>query len=154
MGHRGGTYQKFYMPDLIKRNFQVIYFGTPLQDDLIRSVTRMGLSRDRRAPHTLTNEQKDEVYNHPTLEKLQEKREKYKNKLYSQGYHTLTEGKGTPAYDRYQEYNRKISVTANGLRSRRLRRAKRKYHDTIDEVEVDQQLKGMAVPAILTRPAA
>jgi hypothetical protein len=97
----------------------------------------MGLSRDRRAPHTLTDKQKDEVYNHPTLEKLREKREKYKNKLYSQGYRTLTEGKGTSAYDRYQEYNRKISVTANSLRSRRLRRAKRKYHDTIDKVEVD-----------------
>ena len=82
MGHHGSTYEEFYMPDLIERDFQAIYFGTPSQDDLIRSVARMGLSRDMRAPHSLTPKQKEDVYNHPELEVLREKREKCKNKLY------------------------------------------------------------------------
>lgn len=154
MGHHGSTYEEFYMPDLIERDFQAIYFGTPSQDDLIRSVARMGLSRDMRAPHSLTSEQKQEVYNHPELEILREKREKYKNKLYKQGHCPLTEGEGTRAYEQYQKYDRKIGTKAIALRTKRLQKAIREFHDTIDEIEIRRQLNGIAVPAILTRPAA
>lgn len=50
MGHYGNTYEEIYLSDLIERGFQRISFGTPAQDDLIRHVARMGLSRENRAP--------------------------------------------------------------------------------------------------------
>lgn len=75
MGHHGSTYEQFYMPDLIERDFQSIYFGTPAQDLLVRSVARMGLSRDERAPTKLNEKQKRQVYMHPKLVRLREKRE-------------------------------------------------------------------------------
>jgi hypothetical protein len=114
----------------------------------------MGLSRDIRAPYALTAEQKEEVHNSPELEELRKKRERYKNKLYKQGYSPLAEGKGTRAYERYKRYNKAIGTKANALRLQRLRRAIRDYHETIDEIEIGQQLSGLAVPEILTRPAA
>lgn len=154
MGHHGSTYEEFYMPDLIERDFQAIYFGTPSQDDLIRSVARMGLSRDMRAPYVLTAEQKEEVHNSPELEELRKKRERYKNKLYKQGYYPVAEGKGTRAYERYKKYDKAIGTKANTLRIRRLKSAIREFHETIDEIEISQQLSGLAVPEILTRPAA
>ena len=49
MGHYGSMYEEFYILDLIECNFQSIYSGTPSQDDLIRSVARIGLSRDMHA---------------------------------------------------------------------------------------------------------
>ena len=75
MGHRqSSTYEQYYMPDLIERDFQSIYFGTPSQDLLIQSVARMGISRDRRAPTELTEDQKLEVWNNLELVQL------YKNR--------------------------------------------------------------------------
>jgi hypothetical protein len=153
MGHHGNTYEEFYMPDLIERDFQSIYFGTPSQDDLIRSVARMGLSRDMRAPTDLTDEQKDEVYNHPDLVKLRKKRERYKKKIYNRGYYPLSAAEGTHLYDRYKEYDRKANSKANTLRIQRRKQAIRDFHDTIDEIEINRQLDGTDVPEILTRPA-
>jgi hypothetical protein len=152
MGHHGDTYEEFYMPDLIERDFQSIYFGTPSQDDLIRSVARMGLSRDMRAPTGLTSEQKSEVKNHPDLVKLRNKRERYKKKIYDQGYNPLSAAKGTHLYDRYKEYDRKVNNKANTLRIQRRKQAIRDFHDTIDEIEINRQLDGVAIPEILTRP--
>jgi hypothetical protein len=114
----------------------------------------MGLSRDIRAPYALTAEQKEEVHNSPELEELRKKRERYKNKLYKQGYFPLAEGKGTRAYERYKKYDKEIGTKANALRIRRLKKSIRDFHETVDEIEISQQLSGLAVPEILTRPAA
>jgi hypothetical protein len=76
----------------------------------------MGLSRDIRAPYTLTAEQKEEVHNSPELEELRKKRERYKRKLYKQGYYPLAKGKGTRAYKRYEKYDKEIGTKANTLR--------------------------------------
>ncbi|KAJ9650093.1 hypothetical protein H2201_009318, partial [Coniosporium apollinis] len=89
MGHHGSTYEQFYMPDLIERDFQSIYFGTPSQDALIQSAARMGLSRDKRAPRELTDEQKLEVNNDPELVKLRKKRERCKKKIRDRGYYSI-----------------------------------------------------------------
>ncbi|KAK7177720.1 hypothetical protein PSPO01_16227 [Paraphaeosphaeria sporulosa] len=67
MGHSSETYERYYTPTHIARHFQSIYFGTPSQEDLIRSVARMGLSRDRRALVELNDQQQEEVHNHPLL---------------------------------------------------------------------------------------
>jgi hypothetical protein len=46
MGYLGSTYEKYYTPTYIARDFQSIYFGSPLEDLLIESVARIGLTRD------------------------------------------------------------------------------------------------------------
>ena len=57
MGHRPGahTYEQYYLPNLIERDFQSIYFGTTSQDELVQHVARMGISRDERAPIGLSD---------------------------------------------------------------------------------------------------
>jgi Protein of unknown function (DUF3435) len=74
MGHKhGSTYERYHMPDLIERDFQSIYFGTPSQNLLIQLVARMGLSWDRRAPTELSEDPKLELRNDPELVKLRKK---------------------------------------------------------------------------------
>lgn len=70
MGHHGSTYEQFYVPDLLERDFQFIYFCNPSQDAPLRSVARTGLSRDKQAPTKLSDEQKEEVRNNLALLKL------------------------------------------------------------------------------------
>jgi hypothetical protein len=91
MGHSSETYERYYTPTHIVRDFQSIYFGTPSQEDLIRSVARMGLSQDRRAPVELDDKQKEEVRNHPLLVKFRGERDTYKHKLYRQGFRPLAQ---------------------------------------------------------------
>lgn len=47
------TYRRYYMPDFVDQDCQVIYLGTVLQDDLVQKVGR--LPRDLQAPNALTN---------------------------------------------------------------------------------------------------
>ncbi|KAF2679993.1 hypothetical protein K458DRAFT_312707, partial [Lentithecium fluviatile CBS 122367] len=65
MDHSSVVYEKYYTPTHIARDFQSIYLGTPKQEELIRSVASMSISRDRRAPTELNNKQLEEVRNHP-----------------------------------------------------------------------------------------
>jgi hypothetical protein len=46
MGYLGSIYEKYYTLTHIVHDFQSIYFRSPLEDLLIESVARMGLSRD------------------------------------------------------------------------------------------------------------
>jgi hypothetical protein len=143
MGHRhGSTYERYYQPDLIERDFQSIYFGTPSQDLLIESVARMGLSRDKRAPTDLTNDQKYEVKNHPELVKLREKRDRYKSKKKS---------KGTGFFKTYNSINCKINSLSKKLRRERLNQAVRDFHGSIDTIEINKQLDGIIPADILTQ---
>ena len=82
MGHRdGSTYDRYYAVDLIAKDFQSIYFGTPSQDSLVEAISRMGLSPDRRAPKDLTDEQELEIKNDSSLVKLRAKRDRCKDKI-------------------------------------------------------------------------
>jgi hypothetical protein len=153
MGHRhGGTYERYYMPDLVERDFQSIYFGTPSQDLLIESVARMGLSRDRRAPTELTEDQKLEVKTHPGLIKLREERDRRKNKIYCGKYDSIGAAKGTDLFDRYKAVERKINNMSIKLRRERLDQALRDFHDSIDTIEINKQLDGITAADILTQP--
>ena len=82
MGHLGRIYEKYYTLIYIARDFQSIYFGSPLQDLLIESVARMGLLQDQYAPAELNDDQLDEVRNNPKLVALSKEREEYKNQLF------------------------------------------------------------------------
>jgi hypothetical protein len=55
--HLRSTYEKYYTPTHIARDFQSIYFRSPLEDLLIESIAQMGLSQDRCVPTELDNEQ-------------------------------------------------------------------------------------------------
>ena len=61
MGHEGSTFEKFYIPDLLLKDFQSIYFGTPSNQKLIESAGQMGMSRDNRAPIKLTEKEREEI---------------------------------------------------------------------------------------------
>lgn len=152
MGHSSETYEKYYTSTHIARDFQSIYFGTPSQEDLIRSVARMGLSRDRRAPVELNDEQQEEVRNHPLLVGLREERDTFKRELYRQGFRPLVQAQGTSLYADYESTIRKIGSTTEKLRRERLKEAIQTFHNSIDAIEIEKQLSGKSVTGILTLP--
>ncbi|RYO85021.1 hypothetical protein DL762_005362 [Monosporascus cannonballus] len=53
--------RKHNTPTHIARDSRAIYFGSPPDDLLIQSGVRIGLSRDRRAPTELDDDQQEEV---------------------------------------------------------------------------------------------
>ncbi|KAH8702673.1 hypothetical protein GQ44DRAFT_631526 [Phaeosphaeriaceae sp. PMI808] len=140
MGHLGSTYEKYYTPTHIARDFQSIYFGSPSEDLLIQSVARMGLSLDRRAPTELDDRQLDEVRNDTALVTLRKRRERYNERLYEQGYYPLAAAEGTDLYKKYEETKRKIGSTYQKLHRERLDAAIREFHDSIDTIEIAKQL--------------
>lgn len=145
MGHHGDTYEQFYMPDLIERDFQSIYFGTSPQDELIRAVARMGLTRDKRAPTELTVQQKQEVRNDPRLVMLRAHRDRRRARLTRHGYYPLSTATDHPDFIRYKELGREINSMTTTLRNKRLAETIREFHDTIDGLEIDRQLDGATV---------
>ncbi|KAF2024834.1 hypothetical protein EK21DRAFT_77812 [Setomelanomma holmii] len=153
MGHLGSTYEKYYTPTHIARDFQSIYFGSPSEELLIESVARMGLSRDKRAPTELDDAQKAALWNVPALAILREERETYKRQLHDQGFRPLSKGLGTDTYNRYVDASRKISSTYQNLYRERLASAIREFHGSIDTIEVARQLSGEDAAEVLTIPA-
>lgn len=152
MGHVGDTYERYYTPTHIARDFQAIYFGTPSEEELIQSVASMGLSRDRRAPIELNDDQQKEVRNDPMLVALRQKRERYKQRLRDQGFYPLSSAKGTHLHDKYEKINKKIASTYQQLHRIRLNEAIRAFHDSIDTIEIARQLSGKAATEVLTLP--
>ena len=153
MGHLGSTYEKYYTPTHIARDFQSIYFGSPSEDLLIQSVARMGLSRDRRAPTELDDEQQEKLRNDPALAVLRKERETYKRQLHDRGFNPLAQGQGTDLYKKYEDTKRKIGSTYQSLYRERLEAAIREFHDSIDTIEIARQLSGKAATEVLTLPA-
>lgn len=154
MGHQGHVYEKYYMPTHIARDFQAIYFGTPSENDLVRSVARMGLTRDRRAPTDLNNEQKKELQNDPKLIKLRQERSEYTRLLHDQGYRPVSKAKGTSLYKEYQRKVSSISSTYQTLHRQKLHQTVIAFHKSIDSIEIEKQIKGKAVTEILVRKTA
>ncbi|KAL5406034.1 hypothetical protein PMIN06_011235 [Paraphaeosphaeria minitans] len=152
MGHSSETYERYYTPTHIARDFQSIYFGTPSQEGLIRSVARMGLSRDRRAPVELDDEQQEEVRNHPLLVALRKERDTHKHELHKKGFRPLLQAQGTSLYADYEVTIRKIGSTTEKLRRERLKEAIKTFHDSIDAIEIEKQLSGKPATEILTLP--
>jgi hypothetical protein len=153
IGHLRSTYEKYYMPTHIARDFQSIYFGSPSEDLLIESVARMGVSRDRRAPTELDDEQLEKLRNDPALAILCKQREVYKEQLYNQGFYLLSKSKGTDLYQKYEDTKRKLSSTYQKLYRERLESAVRDFHESIDTIEIAKQLSRMAADKVLTLPA-
>jgi hypothetical protein len=142
MGHTEDTYEKYYTPTHVARDFQAIDFGTPPEEELIRSVASMGLSRDRGAPVELNDAQKEEVRNDPLLVSLRRQREAYKMELQEQGIYPVSRANGTPLHDKYKETVLKVASTYQQESRIRLKKAIRDFHDSIDTIEIAKQLSG------------
>jgi hypothetical protein len=153
MGHLGSTYEKYYTPTHIARDFQSIYFGSPSENLLIESVARMGLSRDRRAPTELHDAQQETLRKDPALATLRKERNLYKRKLHDRGFQPLSKGQGTDLYKKYEDANRKIGSTYQRLYRERLDSAIHEFHESIDTIEIAKQLSGRAAAEVLTLPA-
>lgn len=153
MGHLGSTYEKYYTPTHIARDFQSIYFGSPSEDLLVQAVARMGLSRDRRAPTHLSDRHKEVLYRNPSMVSLREERTRLREELYKQGYATLCEAKGSTLHQNYLETNREIVSTYQRLSRETLDALIRDFHDSVDTLEVARQLSGKAATDVLTLPA-
>ena len=113
----------------------------------------MGLSRDRRAPTELNDDQLEEVRNDSLLRGLRKERDLYKNQLRDAGYCPVATGKGTMFYERYELTKRKIGSTYQRLHKQRLNMAIREFHDSIDTIDIAKQLSGQAAEDVLTLPA-
>ncbi|KAF2739599.1 hypothetical protein EJ04DRAFT_606100 [Polyplosphaeria fusca] len=110
MDHSSVVCEKYYTPTHIARDFQSIYFGTPKQEELIRSVASMSILRDRRVPTELNDKQLDEIRNHPDLVALRVERKRYKEELHAQSFYPLANAEGTDLYRKYMDMNSKIST--------------------------------------------
>ena len=112
----------------------------------------MGLSRDRRAPTELNDDQLEELRNHPELRALRNERGEYKDQINSAGFYPVTEAKGTNLYQQYEDTKRKIGTTYQRLHRERLNKAIRDFHKSIDTIEIARQLSGKAPTEVLTLP--
>ena len=153
MDQSGDTYEKYYTPTHIARDFQSIYFGTPSEEELVRAVAGMGLSRDRRAPTALTDDQQEQVRNDAVLVALREDREECKEELRSQGHWPLVKAQGTKLYEKYSEITKDIGSTYQSLRRTKLAGVIKAFHDSIDTIEIARQLNGKAAEEVLTLPS-
>ncbi|KAI9761904.1 MAG: hypothetical protein M1840_001520 [Geoglossum simile] len=116
------------------------------------NIARMGLSRDRRAPTELTEDQKLKVKNHPELVKLRKERDQCKDEIYGKEYNIIEAAKGTDLFGKYKAVVGKINNMSIKLRRERLDQALRDFHDSIDTIEINKQLDGITAADILTQP--
>ena len=141
MGHHGDTYQQFYMSDLLERDFQSIYFGTPSHEALIQHAARMGTSRDACAPTDLTNEQKIAFGAElPEVSELRRQREECVQELKCQGYQPLAAARGHPLYERYCSADKAMRSLKTVLRRRRVEQAIREFHRDVHAKDISTQL--------------
>ena len=80
----------------------------------------MGISRDRRAPTELTEDQKLEIRNNLELVQLRKDRKRYKDEIYRRKYDSMEAAKGMDLYDQYKCIEHKISSTSNKLHRKQL----------------------------------
>ena len=142
MGHEGSTYEKFYIPDLLLKDFQSIYFGTPSNQKLIESAGQMGMSRDNRAPVKLTEKEREEIRALPEISTLRKNRAKLVRKIAKQ-YGSVNKAKGTVLYEEYQRVRiRVINKTASKQRDW-LKRSIANFHSNIDSAYIQMQREGI-----------
>src|SRR5437667_719873 len=149
MGHRDrGTYTRYYMPGFIDRDCQAIYLGSPSRDDLVRAVGR--LARDALAPTTLTDAQKLEISNDPRLLELCQRRQHYADKIKEDlSFPTIKAAEGTKWYQRHKSTQAGINNLKRQLSDARLNQAIQEFHDTIDTIEINNQLQGIMPTEVL-----
>src|SRR5437762_3299989 len=150
MGHRDRrTYTRYYMPGFIDRDCQAIYLGSPSRDDLVRAVGR--LARDALAPTALTDAQKFQISNDRRVLKLCQRRQYCADKIKKDlGFPTIKAAKGTEWYQRHEAIQADINNLKRQLSDACLNQAIQEFHDTIDTIEINNQLQGIMPTEVLT----
>ncbi|KAK3943401.1 hypothetical protein QBC46DRAFT_420865 [Diplogelasinospora grovesii] len=146
MGHRQGdsrVYVQYYMSTFNDIDCQTIYFGNAPQHDLIRHGD---------APTTLTDQQKFEVNQDPELVKYRRRRTQALRQMKSQGYSTRADAEGTEVAAKYDLYKRKADRLSKKLKTQRLQRAIKEFHDSVHVEEINRQLNGIKPSDVITPP--
>ena len=153
MGHRQGdssVYVQYYMSTFNDVDCQSICFGSAPQRDLIHLAGR--LLRHSDAPHALNDQQKFEVNHDPVLVSYREKRTRILQQMKQQGYRTRADAEGTELAVEYDRYQRMANSLSRKLKSERLQRAIKEFHDSVHVEEIDRQLKGIMPPDVIVAP--
>jgi hypothetical protein len=153
MGQSGDVYQRYYTPTNTGHDIQAIYFGTPSEKELIQSVASMGLSRDKRAPKELNDTQRNELRNDPSLVALRKECDAYKRQLKEEGHYPLSLAKGESLHNEYEQTRKKIANKTQQLSRLRLKEEIRKFHNSIDTIEIANQLGGKEAIEVVMLPA-
>ncbi|KAF1976067.1 hypothetical protein BU23DRAFT_363215, partial [Bimuria novae-zelandiae CBS 107.79] len=69
-----------------------------------------------------------------------------------QGFRPLVKAQGTPLYTAYESTSRRIGSTTEQLRKEHLKGAIRTFHNSINAIEIGEQLSGKPATKILTLP--
>lgn len=143
MGQRSrSTYGRYYIPPFIDRACGDLYCGVAPRDDLIREVGRQ--ARDELAPKHLTLAQRSETRKDPQLVEYKQKREACKDQIHDLGYKKIPDAREKTAwYDGYIEANAKFNARHCLLKDRALKAAIDEYHERVDTIEINNQLKGI-----------
>lgn len=132
MGHRQGdsrVYVMYYMSTFMDTGCQSICFGSPPQHDLIQLAGR--LLRRGDAPTTLTDHQKFEVNQDPKLVKYRQKRTRALKEMKQLGYPNRAAAEGTELASRYDKFKKKGDSLNKRLKTKRLQRAIKDFHDSV-----------------------
>ncbi|KAF4331615.1 hypothetical protein FBEOM_14629, partial [Fusarium beomiforme] len=143
-GHRledSSTYVRYYMTDFAGANIQAIVFGSDPQTDSIKLMSR--LVRHGKAPMTLTDQQKDEIFNDPRIAKYRHERSKALAQPRKKGYKSVAAAKKADVSKRYEKYQNRIGSLRKTLMDRCLESVIVEFHQTIHGKEIDQQLNGI-----------
>ncbi|KAK3934987.1 hypothetical protein QBC46DRAFT_424370 [Diplogelasinospora grovesii] len=153
MGHRQGdstVYVMYYMSNFNDADCQSICFGSAPQHDLIHLAGR--LLRHGDAPTVLTDHQKFEVSQNPTLVRCRQKRARALQQIKSRGYPTRKDAEGTELAARYDHYNKKADRLNKKLKSKRLQQAIKDFHNSIHVDEVNRELNGIKPSMVIAPP--
>ncbi|KAI9719521.1 MAG: hypothetical protein M1828_006150 [Chrysothrix sp. TS-e1954] len=142
LGHSDGAiYDEFYAPNLIPKDLQSIYFGTTSQTTLIEAISRIGLSRDKRAPTGISSEKEFELKNDPSLLELKNRRERCRAKMRGR-YGTVKASEGTKWYRKYINIKAEENKVRASLSRTKLKESIKSFHANIDSIEIGKQLAG------------
>jgi hypothetical protein len=143
MGQRSrDTYTRYYIPPAIDRACGDLYCGVVPRDDLIREVGRR--ARDALAPKHLNTAQKSEIKTDSSLVEFERKRKTCGEQIRSLGFKRIPDAMGkTKLYDAYLEASAKFNARNSILKDRYLNKAIAEYHETVDTLEINNQLKGI-----------
>ncbi|KAK3935512.1 hypothetical protein QBC46DRAFT_367527 [Diplogelasinospora grovesii] len=153
MGHRQGdsrVYVQYYMSTFNDVDCQTICFGSAPQHDLIHLAGR--LLRHGDAPTTLTNQQKLKVNQDPELVKYRGRRTQALQQMKSQGYSTRADAEGTEVAKKYDRYKRKAERLSKKLKTQRLQRTIKEFHDSVHVEEINRQLNGIKPSDVIAPP--
>jgi hypothetical protein len=128
------------MTDFVGSDTQAIVFGSDPQTDFVNLMGR--LARHGLAPTELTEQQKEEINNNPSLAKSRQRRSKALTHLKKQGYKSYVAAKKAGMGQRYEKYQKRITSLRKTLEAKRLKEAIAEFHKTIHGKEIAQQLSG------------